>query len=245
MNEKIVEMICKAAVASSCAIGGGIVTKKALDIHQVKSAERAKRREIEEAAHMEELREEERKKAEIKHRFDERVHNVMTTRNFDADIRNASINNKRLAMEDRLHAKELLEIAFSRVKNSSTIESFDKYLNKFDQLFNDICTNDTESSKAGIRYWWDKHEEERRNWEENQRKREAEEERKHIEKKEEEERKRKKKEEEAERRRAEEKAERERKAAVAKKNAPKPELPKDFQPEVRELEEKLDSMQQQ
>ena len=210
MNEKIVEMICKAAVASSCAIGGSIVTKKMLNIHQVKSAERAKRREAEEAARMEELREEERKKAEIKHRFDERVHNVMTARNFDADIRNASINNKRLAMEDRLHAKELLEIAFARVKNASTIESFDKYLNRFDQLFNDICTNDTESSKAGIRYWWEKHEEERRNWEENQRKREAEEERKRIEKKEEEERKRKKKEEEAERRRAEEKAERER-----------------------------------
>lgn len=210
MNEKIVEMICKAAVASSCAIGGGIVTKKALDIHRVKSAERAKRREEEEAARMEELREEERKKAEIKHRFDERVHNVMTARNFDADIRNASINNKRLAMEDRLHAKELLEISFARVKNASTIESFDKYLSRFNQLFNDIYTNDTESSKAGIRYWWEKHEEERRNWEENQRKREAEEERKRIEKKEEEERKRKKKEEEAERRRAEEKAERER-----------------------------------
>lgn len=210
MNEKIVEMICKAAVASSCAIGGGIVTKKALDIHQVKSAERAKRREAEEAARLEELRIEERKKAEIKHRFDERVHNVMTARDFDTDIRNASINNKRLAMEDRLHAKELLEIAFARVKNSSTIESFDKHLNRFNQLFDDIYTNDTESSKAGIRYWWDKHEEERRNWEENQRKREAEEERKRIEKKEEEERKRKKKEEEAERRRAEEKAERER-----------------------------------
>jgi hypothetical protein len=190
MNENIIGMICKTVFGSSCAIGGGIAISKLLDIWEVKSAERKKYWAEVEAANREKARIDAERKAEERRKFTAHVQMAVGDRDFETLIRNASINNKKLDLEDRLHAKELLEISYSKLMNTSTISSFDEQYGYFNALLNDIYTGDKDACTAGLNYWWGIHEFQLRINEENKRKREEEAERKRIAKKEEEERKR-------------------------------------------------------
>lgn len=214
MNENIIGMICKTVFGSSCAIGGGIAISKLLDIWEVKSAERAKRQAAQEKYRREQERitneqiaektriATEKREKELRE-FEAHIHLVMTSRDFESVIRNASTHNKKLDMDDRLHAKELLEIEYSKLMKCSSIDSFDKQLGRFDQLVHDIYTPDADANKAAINYWWNKYEKACQIREENRRKQAEEDERLRIERKEEEERKRIAEKEEEERKRIE------------------------------------------
>lgn len=85
--------------------------------------------------------------------FEEHKEEVLSNpAGLDTDIRNASLNNEKLDIEDRIKAKEVLEHFRFKVNSARTIDSFDKAWQKMSGLLVWINNGDADSAKSLVNY---------------------------------------------------------------------------------------------
>lgn len=77
---------------------------------------------------------------------------IGSTPSLDDDIRNVSLNNEKLEIEDRIKAKEVLEHYRFKVNTARNIETFDKAWQKLSSLLVWIKEGDQDSAKSLVNY---------------------------------------------------------------------------------------------